>query len=125
MILSGISVFIKAILFSIRLFICIGLRELTQLEDEIKRDFGRIKNLDEYKRMYTRHIIIVSLLVNSGLKHIEALLNGANSGANHPNLFGILIHKYGEPTIERIISEKHQWFENKKDTSNQKKTSKK
>ena len=75
--------------------------------------------------MYTRHIIIVSLLVNSGLKHIEALLNGANSGANHPNHFGILIHKYGEPTIERIISEKHQWLENKKDTSNQKKTSKK
>ena len=106
MILSGISVFIKAILFSIRLFICIGLRELTQLEDDIKRDFGRIKNLDEYKRMYTRHIIIVSLLVNPILKHIEALLNGSNSGANHPNHFGILIHKYGEPTIKLIISEK-------------------
>ena len=121
MILSGISVFIKAILFSIRLFICIGLRELTQLEDEIKRDFGRIKNLDEYKRMYTRHIIIVSLLVNSGLKHIEALLNRANSGANHPNHFGILIHKYGEPTIKLIISEKKLSLENKNNTNKKKK----
>ena len=108
-------------------------RELTQLEDDIKRDFGRIKNLDQYKRMYTRHIIIVSLLVDPGLSHIEALLDKTKSDLDHTNHGcggnndggGFVIHKYGEPTIERIISEKHQWLENKKDTSNQKKTSKK
>lgn len=83
--------------------------------------------------MYTRHIIIASLLVDPGLSHIEALLDKTKSDLDHTNHGcggnndggGFVIHKYGEPTIERIISEKHQWLENKKDTSNQKKISKK
>lgn len=108
-------------------------RELTQLEDDIKRDFGRIKNLDQYKRMYTRHIIIASLLVDPGLSHIEALLDKTKSDLDHTNHgcggnndgAGFVVHKYGEPTFESIILEKHRWLENKKDTSNQKNTSKK
>ena len=114
----------------------IGLRIITEirnLSDDIKRDFAKINKLDQYKRMYTRHIIIASLLVDPGLSHIEALLDKTKSDLDHTNHgcggnndgSGFVIHKYGEPTIERIISEKHQWLENKKDTSNQKKTSKK
>ncbi|MBI0029046.1 hypothetical protein H3S88_09475 [Gilliamella sp. B14448G11] len=102
-------------------------RELAQLGDDIKRDFGRFGNIDGYKRMYTRHIIIVSLSVDPGLSHINALLNGNQSALTHSNhgKDGFVIHKFGEPTIENIILEKHRSLENKKGTNKQKKPNKK
>lgn len=96
-------------------------RLLVSLDDGTRYDFGRIKRIDDYHKIYTRHIIIVSLLVNPGLKHIEALLNGSNSGADHPNHSGILIHKYGENTINLIISEKKLSLKNKNNTNKKKK----
>lgn len=102
---------------------------LVVLDDGTRYDFGCIKRIDDYHKIYTRHIIIVSLLVNPGLKHIEALLNGSNSGADHsgadhPNHSGILIHKYGEKTINLIISEKKLSLKNKNNTNTNKKKKK-
>ena len=101
--------------------------EIRNLSDDIKRDFSKIEKLDQYKRLYTRHIIIVSLPVDPGLSHINALLNGNQSALTHSNhgKGGFVIHKFGEPTIKDIISEKHQSLENKKGTNKQKKPNKK
>lgn len=80
--------------------------ELAKLPDDIKYDFGKIKKADEYHKICTRHIIVVSLLVDPGLSHIEALLDDTKSDFDHASHNGIVIHKYGEPTIENIIKEK-------------------
>ncbi|OCF92339.1 hypothetical protein A9G17_03985 [Gilliamella sp. wkB7] len=95
---------------------------LVSLDDGTKYDFGRIMRIDDYHKIYTRHIIIVSLLVNPGLEHIEALLNnGSNSGADHSKHSGFLIHKYGEKNINLIISEKKRSLENKNNTNKKRK----
>ena len=95
---------------------------LVSLDDGTKYDFGRIMRIDDYHKIYTRHIIIVSLLVNPGLEHIEALLNnGSNSGADHSKHSGFLIHKYGEKNINLIISEKKLSLENKNNTNKKRK----
>lgn len=91
--------------------------ELAKLPDNIKYDFGKIKNADEYHKICTRHIIVISLLVNPGLSHIDALLDDTKSDLDHAIHKGTVIHKYGEPTIENIIQEKQRRIE-KKENSN-------
>ena len=87
--------------------------EIRMLSNDIKADFSTMNNGKDYSRMYTRHIFVISLLVEPGLSHIEALLDDAKSDLDHANHNGIVIHKYGEPTIENIIQEKHRRVKNK------------
>ena len=86
--------------------------EIAKLPKSINNDFrsGKISN-----SMYTRHIIVVSLLVDPGLSHIDALLNDKSEldHTRHDGTDGIVIHKYGEPTIENIIKAKRERLENK------------
>ncbi|OCG41512.1 hypothetical protein [Gilliamella sp. Bif1-4] len=72
-----------------------------------------MKNGKDYSRMYTRHIIVISLLVNPGLSHIEALLDDKKNDTDHTIRNGMLIHKYGELTVENIIQEKHRSIKKK------------
>jgi hypothetical protein len=88
-------------------------RELRDLTDDIKYDFGRIKKIDGYHKIYTRHIIVISLLVDPGLSHIEALLDDTTTNFNHASHNGIVIHRYGEPTVENIIQAKHRSIKKK------------
>ncbi|MCO6516319.1 MAG: hypothetical protein J6586_07460 [Snodgrassella sp.] len=89
-------------------------RELKDLTDDIKYDFGRIKKIDGYHKICTRHIIVISLLVDPGLSHIEALLDDTKTNFNHASHNGIVIHRYGEPTVENIIQEKRRQLQKKK-----------
>ncbi|OCL19162.1 hypothetical protein [Gilliamella sp. wkB171] len=82
---------------------------LTDINNAIIR-----KNLQS---LYCRHIIVVSLLFEPGLSHIEALLDDTKTDLDHVVHHGVVIHKYGEPTIENIIQEKHRRIKNK-DSSN-------
>lgn len=86
--------------------------ELAKLPRDINTDFRTGKSGNN-SSIYTRHIIVVSLLVDPGLSHIEALLDDTKSDLDHANHNGIVIHKYGEPTIENIIQEKHRRIKNK------------
>ena len=87
-------------------------RELKLLPINIKNDFRGANFKD---KPYTRHIIVVSLLVDPGLSHIDALLNDKSEldHTRHDGTEGIVIHKYGEPTIENIIKAKRERLENK------------
>jgi len=89
--------------------------EIRALPNDIKADFSTMNNGKDYSRIYTRHIIVVSLLIEPGLSHIEALLDKTKSEADHRIHNGILtvVHKYGEPTIENIIQAKHLRLKNK------------
>lgn len=78
---------------------------LTDINNAIIR-----KNLQS---LYCRHIIVVSLLFEPGLSHIEALLDDTKTDLDHVVHHGVVIHKYGEPTIENIIQEKHRRIKNK------------
>jgi hypothetical protein len=55
-------------------------------------------------------------LVEPGLSHIDALLDDKKSDAADPDHAihnGIVVHKYGESTIDNIIQEKHRQLKNK------------
>ncbi|MCO6524282.1 MAG: hypothetical protein J6562_04580 [Candidatus Schmidhempelia sp.] len=85
---------------------------LTDINNAIIR-----KNLQS---LYCRHIIVVSLLFEPGLSHIEALLDDTKTDLDHVVHHGVVIHKYGEPTIENIIQAKHQRLKNKGNKNKQK-----
>lgn len=106
---------------------------LAKLPFYIKSDF-RPPTLKYFP--YSRHIIVVSLLVDPGKTHIESLLQGYGKHGDdgdhgdhgdrgkvsrpdeldHSFHNGIVIHKHGEPTIENIIE-----FKRKSLKSNRKK----
>ncbi|AJA44864.1 hypothetical protein FPB0191_01038 [Frischella perrara] len=102
-------------------------KELIKLPIDIQNDF---RGMNSKIVPYTRHIIVVSLLVDPGKIHIESLLRGYSDHGDHgdhgnvvmPDEFdhsfhnGIVIHKHGEPTIENIIE-----FKRKRLKSNRKK----
>lgn len=86
--------------------------ELAKLPREINNDFRKGK-LGDSSHIYTRHIIVISLLVDPGLSHIEALLDDTTTNFNHASHNGIVIHRYGEPTVENIIQAKHRSIKKK------------
>jgi hypothetical protein len=86
------------------------------LPKEVAKTFKNIKNPENFSKFYSRHIIVVSLLVEPGLSHIDALLDDKKSDAADPDHAihsGIVIHKYGESTIDNIIQEKHRRLKSK------------
>ncbi|WP_218964559.1 hypothetical protein, partial [Snodgrassella alvi] len=86
------------------------------LPKEVTKTFKNIKNPEHFSKFYSRHIIVVSLLVEPGLSHIDALLDDKKSDAADPDHAihnGIVVHKYGESTIDNIIQEKHRRLKNK------------
>ncbi|PIT58312.1 hypothetical protein BHC59_01955 [Snodgrassella alvi] len=86
--------------------------ELAKLPRKINNDFRKGK-LGDSSHIYTRHIIVISLLVDPGLSHIEALLDDTTTNFNHASHNGIVIHRYGEPTVENIIQAKHRSIKKK------------
>ena len=96
-------------------------KELKKLPKDINIDFRKSKTGD-MSHIYTRHIIVVSLLVDPGLSHIDALLNDKSEldHTHHDGTEGIVIHKYGEPTIENIIKAKRERLKNKGKKNNPK-----
>ncbi|UYZ82734.1 hypothetical protein MTZ49_08905 [Entomomonas sp. E2T0] len=81
-------------------------RLMISLSPDIRADFRPYSQNANYSIICTRHIIAVSLLVEPGLSHIEAMMDDTKSDLDHAVHSGIVIHKYGEPTIENIIKEK-------------------
>lgn len=97
--------------------------QLPRLPKGVQTEFN-FKAIDmhgDFSSLYSRHIIVVSLLVEPGLSHIEALLN-TQSKLPHASHSGTLIHVSGEQSIEKIISVKHDQLKNK--NKNKKQTKK-
>ncbi|PIT21062.1 hypothetical protein BGI36_07175 [Snodgrassella communis] len=89
---------------------------IKKLPDSVQDGFIGIHDPEHFSKLYTRHIIVVSLLVEPGLSHIDALLDDKKSDAADPDHAihnGIVVHKYGESTIDNIIQEKHRRLKNK------------
>lgn len=87
--------------------------ESSKLRGDFLTDINNAIIRKQLSSLYSRHIIVVSLLVEPGLSHIEALLDDTKSDLDHAIHNGIVIHKYGEPTIENIIQEKQRRLKNK------------
>lgn len=106
-------------------------KELNKLPLNIRNDFTFGEGKSKLSKMYTRHILFVSLLVEPGLSHIEAILNlekpreelneeeEAELAAKHATHKGAIVHKYGETAIQQIINEK---LKSLKNSENKKKS---
>ncbi|PIT21701.1 hypothetical protein BGI36_06155 [Snodgrassella communis] len=76
------------------------------------KDYKQVKEkLEEMQQKLC--VYCESKLNESHIEHFEALLDDTTTNFNHASHNGIVIHRYGEPTVENIIQAKHRSIKKK------------